>query len=137
METAKRLSPAHLRSLAKRSVSPKERDERASILTSVAKKDLLTVPVNFPIIGVDHPSVVKGTRRADDALVIAVKRAANKAKLSMQDIYEQVGTNFQSKEEAYQLVYRLRKKSSMTAAMAQKWADCLGCKLVLELVPED
>ena len=91
--------------------------------------------LSFPIIGHDHEDVVAGKRAPDDVLVRAVKDAVNRAGITQQDLFDQVGGVLKSRQEAFQIVYRLRERSSITAPLAERWAGCLGCHLEVHFVP--
>ena len=121
-----------------------ERAKKSSIINDnkfkdFTEKNLSDEILNFPIIGENHEDVLNGNRKPDDMLVSVIKKYINHANITFSDLYERVGVDdiFETKQEAYQNYYRLKNKSSITIPIAEKWAEFLGCKLVIDIIPNE
>jgi hypothetical protein len=90
-------------------------------------------PFEFEVFGPDHPDVVSGARRADDALVAAVKSDLNASGLTRVDILNSAAADADRLGEVrfYNMEYGLRTRSVMSLETALRWMEILGRELVI------
>ena len=99
--------------------------------------------MQFEIYGADHPDVRSGKQAPDDMLVALLKEEINSAGICRRDLYAFVGTGpgmlFENENQAYNLEYGLRGRSTISLECAKRWLTVLGKELVIEFrpIPED
>lgn len=93
----------------------------------------------FEIYSPSHPDVLSGKRAPDDMLVTMLKEEIARVGISRRDLYSYIGNEpgclFENENQAYNLEYGLRQRSTISLECAKRWLTVLGRELVIEFRP--
>lgn len=108
-------------------------------MTAEDDKHTVDQVMRFEIYTRDHPEVRAGRQAQDDMLVALLKREINSAAICRRDLYTYIGNGpgalFDGENQAYNLEYGLRKRSTISLECAKRWLAVLGKELVIEFRP--
>lgn len=108
-------------------------------LSADGDKHTVDQVMQFEIYTPDHPDVRAGKRAPDDMLVVLLKGEINSAGICRRDLYAFVGTGpsmlFENENQAYNLEYGLRGRSTISLECAKRWLTVLGKELIIEFRP--
>ena len=121
-----------------------QKDANAKRVPFKGEKHTADQMIHFEAYTSSHPDVISGKRKPDDKFVLLIKNEVNNANLSRRDLYAFIGTGegalFENENQAYNLEYGLRKRSTISLECAERWLAIIGKEMVItfqDVVRED